>query len=179
MSTSDISRDITRDLDALLSDMSQKECARAWKGALRSAAASVRKAAVAGARKAFKTTPTGHMPKPDKWTGRKVKDIVNTIKAEVRRDGSGFTVRATPSRKHPSAGVHVNRWGKAKPVVMWADVGVRKAGHKGWKRDLPAARFMEAAAKAELPAALAGVRAKVEERAAKIVDKRIRKDYGK
>lgn len=163
MST-DISRDITRDLDLLLSDMSQKECARAWKGALRSAAASVRKAAVAGARKAIK------------HNGGKA---ARTIKAEVRRDGSGFTVRATPSRKHPSAGVHVNRWGKAKPVVMWADVGVRKDKHKGWKNDLPANRFMEAAAKAELPAALASVRSKVEERAAKIVEKRIRKSYGK
>lgn len=172
-SSTNITYQVTRDLSALIDDLSPKEMKKAWRATFRQAANRVRRAAIAEASTVFSQNGTALAREG--------------IKGIIYSNGKGFSVVTSPGKKAKTA--HINRWNRKKaergdtkiravPVVMWADTGVKRDNHKGWKSDRPAAHFMAAVEKSELPPALAAVGAAVEKQMAKAIAKRIKAQYG-
>lgn len=160
--TSDITSSLPRDLESLCRDLSPKQMRSAWRSSLRKAAKRVLKAARAEAATSF--------------GGRGEEMAEEGVQLYLPKNLMGFSVLVIPSKKANTA--HKTRWGKWRPIVMWADTGIKKDTH-GWKQDKPARHFMAAIGSHELPQAVSAIGADVEKRIQRQIQKRIKSSYGR
>lgn len=120
------------------------QLAQSWRNVLRRQARKIRSKVVANLwSNPLKMSPDGG--------GRK--ELEEGIRANESRDGRGIRVSIAAS-KNPRKGMHLNRRGRYKPVLLWAESGTEPRRHKStWHNTgrMPARHFLRDAERSELP----------------------------
>lgn len=104
-----------RQLAQMLDELSEKNQRKALKGGIRRAVGKVRRAALAN------LSASGL---------RSDADVRRGVRARVFKSlaGGEVTIKA---RKRGSLGMHLNRYGQLKPVLMWAEGGTKSRRKRG------------------------------------------------
>lgn len=105
-------------LHKLYAELEPKRRRQALKGGLRRAANMVRKAAVVRLRTSLKSN----------------RDLERGVRALVFKRVAGFRVTVGTGRRGES--IHTNRWGKKKPVLIWAEDGTQPRYRRSKRRAL-------------------------------------------
>lgn len=119
-------------LRQLFAELQPAQRVKALRGAFRKAAGKVRKAAVANLKKA--TTPSTGAPIHNAAA------MAKGVRAIVFKRKAGFRVTIGSKKANKNGkgerGMHVNRRGQKKPVLIWAELGTDMRATRGRRRSL-------------------------------------------
>lgn len=146
----------------MMSELTDKEIVRGLRNALRKEGRTVAKVAKDMVKS---TVPAG-------------KKLAKGIVSGETRDKTGFIVKATSSRK-TGKGLHRNRYGQLKPILVWAEHGTSSRMTKGKSRkahgtgQMEAYGFMDKTRNQELPKSVERINQVFEQQVERIINKKI------
>lgn len=155
-------KEYSEDLKAMMTHLTDKELVRGLRNALRKEGRTVARAA--------KVNLKSGMP----VAGRK---LAKGIASGETRDRTGFIVKATSSRK-TGKGLHRNRYGRLRPVLVWAEHGTQERTTKGQGRKahrtgrMRAYHFMEITRRLELPESVKRIEQEFRQQVNRIINKK-------